>query len=124
MYTNFSSPVIAAAFTFPSDKETKMVLTILNALPACLIGAAALLCAGKASFPQFGKAILGQSPKPSQARERNWKSETMSTPFLIVVAVSTVALIITIRFLWSVSASLDPDPTRKFPISVISHLLM
>ena len=108
IYTKFASPIISAAFTMPFDRRVAKEYTVLRILPPCLLASALLLWAGSMVL-QYRRNL---NHPPSQMR--NWKGGAMRAPFLAVVAVSTIALIVVLGILLSISSSPDPEPSRKF----------
>lgn len=117
MYTKFASPIISAAFTAPIesfDRRGAKEYTVLRILPPCLLASALLLWAGSMVLQHDRKINHPQPQMRNKNTQENWKGGAMRVPFLSVVAVSTIALIVVLGILLSISSSPDPQPSRKF----------
>ena len=117
IYTQFASPIISAAFTVPFDRRVAKEYTVLRILPPCLLASALLLWAGSMFLQDHRNLIRPQSQMRNNNTQKNWKGGAMRVPFLAVVAISTIALIVVLGILWSISSSPDPEPSRKSSLS-------
>ena len=114
IYTKFASPIISAAFTVPFDRRVAREYTVLRILLPCLL-ASALLPWARSMVLQYHRNLNHpQSQMRNSNTQENWKGGAMRVPFLAVVAVLTIALIVVLGILLSISSSPDPEPSRKF----------
>ena len=113
IHTEFASPIISAAFTVPFDRRVAKKYTILRILPPCLLASALVLWAGSMVLQYLRNLNHPQLQMRNSNTQEDWKVGAMRVPFLAVVAVSTIALIVVLGILLSISSSPDPEPSRK-----------
>ena len=117
VYTEFASPIISAAFTVPFDRRVAKEYTVLRIIPPCLLASALVLWAGSMVLQYYKSLSRPHSHMRNSNTQENWIGGAMRVPFLAVVAVSTIALIVVLGILLSISSSPDPEPSRKSLLS-------